>query len=202
MIRIALVLGLLAAPAMATQNAVPGLYAVQGVAANDVLNVRQDPEAGAAIIAELAPDADGIEVVALSGNSRWGRVNAGEQSGWVAMRFLSAYGGQYQGRFPSPASCFGTEPFWTLNISDDALRFDRLDEGVADFTAGNRETAIGRRDQWSARAFRDGRNLTVVVGTEACNDGMSDRAYGLRATVLISTDTSHDHYAGCCSLAP
>ena len=202
MIRIVvLAFALLAPPAFATQDAIPGLYAVTGVAADDTLNVRDAPSAGAQIVGAFAPDATGIEVVAISDDLRWGKVNTGERVGWVSLRFLGPQGGWYQGRFPSPAACFGTEPFWTLTIGDDAMTFDRMDGPTIPFTAGNREGAMGRVDQWSARAFRDGQSLTVVIGTEACSDGMSDRLYGYRANVLISTETRHEHYAGCCSLA-
>lgn len=55
---------LMASPAAATQEyMLPTLFDVQDVAAGDVLNIREAPNAKAAIIGTLAPDATGVEVV-------------------------------------------------------------------------------------------------------------------------------------------
>ena len=74
MIRILLTLLFLALPAQAQDF--PALYAVTGVAADDVLNIRSRPDAGAPIIGALAPDSTGVEVLGRSGN--WALVSAGE----------------------------------------------------------------------------------------------------------------------------
>lgn len=109
-----LLLLILAAPAHATQEYIlPTLFDVTGVAADDVLNIRQLPDADAPIIGTLSPDAKGIEVVEDTGG--WGRVNSGEGSGWVSMRYM-AYRTDvwHEGALPDGFSCFGTEPFWSL----------------------------------------------------------------------------------------
>lgn len=62
---LALILWLAAGPAAAQD--LPAVYDVAGVAADDVLNVRAEPSAEAPVLRTLAPDAGGIEVVALSG---------------------------------------------------------------------------------------------------------------------------------------
>jgi hypothetical protein len=93
MVRIlSLILALLVAMPAAAQD-LPALFRVTGVAANDVLNIRAEPSARAAIIGSFRPDAGGIEVVALSADGRWGLVNSGEQAGWSSMRYLMHQGG-------------------------------------------------------------------------------------------------------------
>ena len=196
-----LALALAASAAHATQDAIPGLYRVHDVAPDDVLYVRARPDARARIIGEFAPDDRKIEVVAMSDDLRWGQVNVEEGAGWVALRYLITEPGGFQGRFPSPAACFGTEPFWTVDIDDGGMGFDRLDGPQIEFPGAEWQGAMGRSDQWSARAFLDGRAMSVVIRTGACSDGMSDRAFGLTANVLISTDAGHEHYTGCCSLS-
>ncbi|MFD2813860.1 SH3 domain-containing protein [Paracoccus aerius] len=78
MFRTALALTLaLAGPALATQEYIlPTLFDVTGVASDDVLNIRAEPNAKAAIIGTLAPDAFRIEVV--EERQGWARVNTGE----------------------------------------------------------------------------------------------------------------------------
>ena len=48
----------------------------------------------------------------------------------------------------------------------------------------------------------DGATATAVVRRQACSDGMSDRAYGLSAEVLIGGAESRVLLSGCCSIAP
>ncbi len=68
-------------------------YRVAFVAANDTLNVRRQPGVNAAVIAELAADATGIQVIdegeTLLGNSLWLPVETAAGDGWVNSRFLT-----------------------------------------------------------------------------------------------------------------
>ena len=59
---------------------------VRGVAANDVLNIRERPNASSAIRGYIPPNACGVEVRNRSGN--WYRVVYGGTSGWVNGRYL------------------------------------------------------------------------------------------------------------------
>ena len=85
---LALVFLLLAAPAVA-DGPLPALFDVAGVGGGDRLNVREGPDARTAVVGSLAPDAKGVEVVAVDAAGAWGRVNTGERAGWVAMRYLA-----------------------------------------------------------------------------------------------------------------
>src|SRR5690606_13209788 len=70
---VALLLSLCAALPAGAQPVLRTLFDVTGVAASDRLNVRGMPEASSSIRSELAPDAKGVEVVAV--RSGWGLVN-------------------------------------------------------------------------------------------------------------------------------
>ena len=65
---------------------------VQGVAADDVLNVREAPDKGAAVLGGLPPDATGVRGTSNRrrvGASTWREVECGNLRGWVNERFLA-----------------------------------------------------------------------------------------------------------------
>ena len=195
-----------AVPALATQDRWPALFDVTGVAADDVLNIRAAPDAGAGIVGTLAPDAAGIEVIRPDDRETWGLVNTGEGTGWVSLRFLARRPGQFFGAVPDRARCLGTEPFWSLDIADGTLEFSAMDD----------PSATGRVDAVHPSANRLGRaalslRLTDPSGatrrdgvgflsTESCSDGMSDRAYGYRIDLVLGDRSGVAAYSGCCSL--
>ena len=59
-------------------------------AADDVLNVRAEPNASSAILGGLEPGAGPVEVIETSqpGSTKWGRIVFQEGNGWVSMKFL------------------------------------------------------------------------------------------------------------------
>ncbi|WP_207100731.1 COG3650 family protein [Paracoccus shandongensis] len=189
----------LASPALATQEYIlPTLFDVSGVAADDVLNIRAEPEAKAAIVGTLAPDAKAIEVV--EERQGWARVNAGESTGWVSMRYLAYRTDVWQpGALPAGFRCLGTEPFW------DARR-----EG-GDLVLRTPENQTGDRRPVQAvldrGVFRDparvvvARDMTLFSQPQICSDGMSDRIFGLSATLVIHGDSPR-MLSGCCSIQP
>lgn len=203
---VALALMLCAAP-VGAETALPALYDVAGVAANDVLNIRTAPGSKSPIVGSLAPDATGAEVVALSPDGKWGQVNAGEGAGWVAMAYLAP-----QPRAPwydmqGPLACFGTEPFWSAGIDarmTNRLQFVTPDEADLDLDL----ISVWTGEDWHpvagmtfAKADATG---MAVIRAEACSDGMSDRAFGLAIDLFLTRDKAGDSRTlqGCCSIAP
>ncbi len=178
----------------------PALYDVQGVAADDVLNIRAEPSARAAIIGRLAPDARGIEVVAHNVAGTWGQINTGERSGWVSLRYMALRGVHIDHyNLPVGLRCFGTEPFWSLENTDGAWSYrtpemtrDGLEIRVAQDTGIPED--LRRMVQFNGL----GGPATGFIYPAECNDGMSDRAYGLAIGVMMSP--SAPLLSGCCSL--
>jgi hypothetical protein len=70
--------------------------AVVGVAADDVLNVRDVPGTGGEVVAELEPVADGLTATGhnrqLDGGAIWAEVDTGEATGWVSTAFVAHVG--------------------------------------------------------------------------------------------------------------
>lgn len=193
-------LTLWASTALATQDGWPALHDVTGVAANDVLNLRAAPDAGAAIVGTLPPDATGVEVIRPNPEQTWGLVNTAEGTGWASLTYLARRPGQWQGALPETLGCGGTEPFWSLDLTPGAILFGGLDLPDLAFGAGLRQPAANRRDRWSFRAWSDGTGITGIVINATCTDGMSDREYGLSLDVILATGDGYSHYAGCCAL--
>ncbi|MBV0891153.1 SH3 domain-containing protein [Paracoccus sp. Z118] len=189
-----------ATPALATQEYIlPTLFDVTGVAASDVLNIRERPDASSPVIGELAPDARGVEVVAE--RSGWAQVNAGERSGWVSARYLMYRTDVWEpGALPPNLRCIGTEPFWGLTQEAGGMVFSTPDGG---------ERAMELRTVMDDGHFRSpvrgliagdsqGR-LTAVIRPEQCSDGMSDRRYGLSGTLILDgSGQSSRMFSGCC----
>ncbi len=172
----------------------PALYAVSGVASDDVLNIRTEPRAQADKIGELAHDARDVEVMAFNDDRSWGRVNTGERSGWTSMRYLAP---QPAGDLPvaERLSCAGTEPFWSLDIrqSGESIYSSPGDKATR-LDSGQLEPAAGRRDRFLLPFAGD---AWAVIRRELCSDGMSDRAYGLDIDVHLGTGPLR---SGCCTI--
>jgi len=85
-----------------------------------------------------------------------------------------------------PVRALGTEPFWGIEITPDALIYTRLDQPTQ--RAPNRGATV----QGTVATFASSTNLNqplnvVLIATE-CSDGMSDRTYPLTAKVEIGSD--------------
>ena len=185
-------------PVHATQYSWPALHDVIDVAENDVLHIRAAPDPKAEIIGTLAYDAKSVEVIAPNEDETWGLVNIREHSGWVSLRFLARHSGQLEGQFPAFTSCYGTEPFWSLEREDGTLTFDvAFDDRPA--TAELIEWEAGTINHWHRFSFGSS-NMVGVIARQSCNDGMSDQEFGLELNLVLPKEQSH--LQGCCSIAP
>ena len=198
-------LAFVVAGAAALADPVPQLHDVTGVASNDVLNIRAEPTARAPIIGALAPNARGIEVTALNANRTWGRINTGEGSGWVSMRYMAARGVHIDNyNLPVGMRCFGTEPYWSLRHENGTIiyaPFDSPDTPAQQWELViAQDTGIADDFRRMIRAQGSAGMLTAFVYPGQCSDGMSDRLYGL--SLALMPGNSAPLLSGCCSLAP
>lgn len=187
----------LAGPAQATQEYIlPTLFDVAGVAADDVLNIRQQPDASSPVIGTLSPDARDVEVVQETRG--WGRVNSGEASGWVSMRYLTYRTDVWEpGRLPAGFRCFGTEPFWSIGVSGDQIHYSEPERESAFPLGAILDSGVFRHP---TRAVLGG-EMTLVATPQLCSDGMSDRLFGLEAS-LIRHGERPVMLNGCCTIQP
>lgn len=195
MIRLLVLFVVLASPLKAEKF--PALYAVTGVAADDVLNIRAQPDAASPIIGMLSPDATGVEVLATSGN--WALLNSGEGSGYASMRFLAREPGRAWNALQTPLTCLGTEPFWSLKIDPQrgTTHFLTPDDQAP---ASQPMTGLWPAQPWAQSAavgLADG--MAVLTGAE-CSDGMSDRSYGIAVDIFRTGPAGGDRLSGCCLL--
>ena len=177
----------------------PRLYDVTGVDADDVLNVRIDPSASSAIVGQLTPQQKNIEVVASEDAGKWGLVNVGERSGWVAMRFLHAIDADEDYALTPELFCAGTEPFWSLDVvQGQSAKFSSLSGELHNFPAGKILAGAGRPNRFLLSL---GERSVAVIAREMCDDGMSDREFALRIDLVTNVDGQQMLLSGCCSIA-
>jgi uncharacterized membrane protein len=189
-------------PGLSAAEPFPALYDVTGVTANDVLNMRAEPTGSAMILAEFGPHAMDVEVVRLSDDQRWGLVNSGDFAGWVSMRYMARHPGQDWGVMPKNVYCRGTEPFWSFGVfDDDTARFDAPDI-QRDYDISARVPGIAFPGDFAVVAEgMDGR-ATAVISQGSCNDGMSNREFGMTVGLLLERFAPEVLYIGCCTLQP
>lgn len=175
----------------------PALYNVTGVAQDDVLNIRAEPDADAAIVATLPPDLAGVEVIALSADGDWGRVGLPEGNGWAAMRFLIRQETDI-GVIPRPLRCLGTEPFWSVTLGPDGQTHATPEDSEPLALVSE---AVAEAGYLAFLADQQGGLWSVTIAKTECSDGMSDRVYGFAAHVFRQREAGHDFRTGCCLLS-
>ncbi|WP_375174194.1 SH3 domain-containing protein [Pseudooceanicola sp.] len=184
--------------ALAQSSPYPALYDVARVAADDVLNVREKPDAGSRIIGTLAPDQTGIEVAETNDDRTWAQINAGEQRGWVSLAYLERQPGQ-EG-FPAIRACFGAEPFWALRREGAGWLYSAVDQADLLFDETWSAPALGRLEPYGMTLSNDGGTAQAVIRRELCSDGMSDRIAGLTIEMILTSGRASRLVTGCCSL--
>lgn len=181
----------------------PALYAVTGVAADDVLNVRSAPNAGSSKVGSLVPDQKQIEVVIIDDAAKWGLISQGEGAGWVAMRFMRRLDQPAWHSLNQPLSCSGTEPFWSLGFepAQNKVTFDSLGGSPDRFEMLAGAVPLGRPPSTlGMHATSQNASMFATFHQSACSDGMSDRVYGLSVDLFIQQADGLVGYSGCCSL--
>ncbi|MCB1475197.1 MAG: SH3 domain-containing protein [Rhodobiaceae bacterium] len=183
----------------------PQYYEVSGVAAGDVLNIRAEPDPHSAIVGTLAPGAGPVEIIATTQTATpWGKVIAGDGSGWVSMSYLAQIDPESVPGTPLPTStvCTGTEPFWSLTFTDKTMSFEAPDVSPIALPLVGSGSFVARPHRFYAIADSGPARLTAVISSgEYCSDGMSDRDYGWSVDLLQSDGGTVSGYSGCCTRA-
>ena len=90
-----------------------------------------------------------------------------------------------------PLRAIGTEPFWGLDVTPQALGWSGVDQIVQ--TAANPGPEVqGTTATWRTETDKGALLVLTLIATE-CSDGMSDRTYPLTARVELGEQT----FSGC-----
>jgi uncharacterized membrane protein len=188
---------LIAAPALAQTGYETAYFNVSGVAPDDTLNIRAEPDIASDILGELAFDAVNIEVVGREGG--WAMINMGDMPGWISFTYLQQTEPELlESGLPVDLMCGGTEPFWSAQISNEAFVFNAFwaeEESISyPVNAAPRAHSIG----FPVFLMLDGGGVASLA-PNTCSDGMSDATYGwtLNAVLPGQYETA---YSGCCTL--
>jgi len=180
----------------------PALHNVVGVAGNDVLNIRQSPNASSPIVGSLGPYQTGIEIVTSEQSGKWGLVNMNESSGWVSLRFMARAPQGYWLDLEQNLSCSGTEPFWSLSQGSNHVFFDLNGQETAYSlrAMGRSANNIGRAGFTAVTSAVDRSTISGFIAAQSCSDGMSDRQYGISIDLMLQKSIGLKMLSGCCSL--
>jgi uncharacterized membrane protein len=94
-----------------------------------------------------------------------------------------------------PLRALGTEPFWAVELRQDALVYSGVDR--PEQRAPRPRRAISADEAVFSGITDAGAALTVTLTPLACSDGMSDRVYPLTARVQIGPE----RLSGCVASA-
>ncbi|WP_347266930.1 SH3 domain-containing protein [Paracoccus sp. (in: a-proteobacteria)] len=206
MLRILLTGLLMSAPlAAAAQDYMPALFDVTVVETWDRLNVREAPDGAAKIVGTLPSTAKGVELLARDASGKWGKVNVGETTGWVALRFLKPQAVVWlPAALPLSLKCSGTEPFWSIRTVEKGLVL--AEPGQPDRPLSLRKVmdrGIAGEPTRGLIAGDDKGRLTAFMRPGQCSDGMSDHSFALAVSVILEgKDMPSRMLTGCCSIAP
>lgn len=179
----------------------PALFDVSGVSDNDVLYIRDKPTTASNIIGAFEYNDTQIEVIREEDG--WGLVNFEEGIGWASLAFLAPAA---KPAGPLPASCFGTEPFWTLSPKQYAgstetwLVLEPMGEEASTYLMQSQSGALSSAGKLAMLAENASDILVLTIRRASCGDGMSDRAFGLAAEIVNGNENKLQHLSGCCTL--
>jgi uncharacterized membrane protein len=197
------VLTVLCAPTLAFAQTLPALFSVSGIEEDGILNIHAEPSSFSQAVESYAWDARDIEIVALDDSGEWGQININETTAWVPMKNMEEQFSAGNTLLPRPLVCFGNEPFWTLDLGNNPFaELGWLDGVTLRFSGLYTISSESRTGRYMMLAENTGRSLHAFVERKSCNDGMSDRAYGLDMNLLIRDGDKTMYFAGCCSISP
>ncbi|MBE3638955.1 hypothetical protein [Mangrovicoccus algicola] len=169
------------------------------LAAETVLRAAPDAAAPEAGLAQAGKD---LEILGFSEDGLWAEAGRGAGVAWLPAAGLTRL--QPPADEGLPMRCYGTEPFWGLNMpSAFFAEFERPEHPEAPLQITGSDAATGPGGHTRLWTFV-GEELRghLAVRNEACSDGMSDRHFGLSAVLSLAETAGAVHLRlGCCALS-
>lgn len=198
-------------PSAASADGSLAFFQVRGVAPDDTLNIRSQPDSNAPSLGTIAAGTtrvEGIGAATLVGSARWQRVRHAGSIGWVNARFLSPdesaqpaapASGAEPGRIALlvPLICFGTEPFWAIRFgADGSASCEAMCEGPPGLRVAQLGTSAGGEPESFDLLGADGSVYlrAALRKTDRCSDGMSDLLHPYEFTSVGAPGA----LTGCC----
>lgn len=192
------------------------IYKVRGVAADDSLNMRNTAGVRGQVVATIPPNSSGVVATGREqklGQSIWTEVHWAGKSGWVNKYYLAKDTTIAQAANNEPVvqqggkgsevfmRCGGTEPFWSMHITESQLKI-KVMEG-AEYTApvefrkqseNNTSIAVvaGRSPA------RGALTAAFLQKVDICSDNMSDKQYPYAITAMLDGARA---MSGCCEMS-
>lgn len=184
---------------VAVANSASG-YSVRGVAADDYLNVREDPSVRSPIVTKIPHDAKSVRHlgdVERIGRQVWWRIKWQGKQGWVNKRYLVAnqVASKPAAEKRAVLQCGGNEPFWGIKISKWSMEFSPMDGEKIFVPIVFNKTSENHTKIAAIEGKKGNNRITTLLEKRSCNDGMSDRAYDYAVSTIINGKRL---YSGCC----
>ena len=195
---LALCLATLALASPALGESLPAVFQLKGVADNDVLNIRTDPNAGAAILGSIGHFDLSIEVLRLSDDGKWGLVGFREGNGWVSMRFLQYVAPEDPHALQRPLQCMGNEPFWDVLLHPRGSTYSTPDQPNTRIEVTSEQIAENGFEVLAEEGPTRIYHLNVI--RQMCFDSMSGREFGWSSILFIESPDGNRALSGCCTL--
>jgi uncharacterized membrane protein len=199
MLRLTLSMAIHAALASAAAaQTIPDLFRVPG----DAVSIHAENTETSEVVGTLPAGASGVEVISHGGD--WGEVNAGEVTGWVALKDLENEGAAPWHQLQGSLRCLGTEPFWDATLSPDTstMLLKGLDAPGMMLNIAQSVSPMDVVLPSLGIAFgAPGETGFAVLRPENCSDGMSERIYGLSAVFFVGKPGAMTGLSGCCTMA-
>lgn len=102
---------------------------------------------------------------------------------------------------PPPLTCFGAEPFWSLELDDDGAALHAPGAPEILYAIADMRDAVGRSWPKAVTLLARDDTAILIVRPAACSDGMSDRSYDWMADLLTQRGGEAVILTGCCRAA-
>lgn len=202
------------------------IYKVQRVAADDSLNMRTTAGVQGAIVSAIPADGTGVVSTGREqklGRSTWAEVHWSGKSGWVNKYYLAAdtrvlnaanqarQPGQVtqakQNNQPPPQGadvfmrCGGTEPFWSMHITESQLKVKIMDGAEYSAPVEFRKQSENNTSIAVVAGRNAGKGALSAVflqKVDMCSDNMSDKNYPYSITAMLDGTRA---MSGCCEMS-
>ncbi len=93
-------------------------------------------------------------------------------------------------------NCGGTEPSWSMEISDKGVQYGDIEERTMNFPVFSLNVSSNAPNVWSIKASEKEKSVVLFLQENKCHDGMSDNGYKYSLFVRFHDDRV---LSGCCN---